>query len=400
MNAGDVIATDSEAMRTASRAVAAARLAAAYAANEPLRLCGAGSWLDAGRAVHATSPLSAAPLAEIIEYVPGDLVITVGSGVTLAELQRVTAEYGQWFALDPAGDARSTIGATVATASSGPLSLGSGTIRDLVLGLGMVTGTGTPIRVGGRVVKNVAGFDLVRLNTGAYGTLGFITEVSLRLHARPATDVTLAVAHDDVEALLSVYAHLGLAALSFHALELLDPGLAQHVNAGSGTQWVMLARATGNAASIAALRLALAAHGPVREIDSAAWNALQQADGDCATFRVSAPPAHIGRSIMQTQRALAASGVAEAQLRATPHRGTVRVMVRAENGRGDAWEIALRSALEQMQSHVHRVIGERLPALAWRALPATAQDPISIRIRDAFDPKRICNRGIFGEVTS
>ncbi len=393
MNAADSLT----ARLTEQRANIAARLTAAHEASEPLRLCGAGGWLAAGRPVHATSPLSSAPFADIIEYVPGDLVITLGSGVPLATLQEVASEHGQWFALDPAGDPNSTIGATVATATSGPLSLGSGAIRDLVLGLGLVTGTGTSIRVGGRVVKNVAGFDLVRLNTGACGTLGFITDISLRLHARPATDVTLAIAHDEMEALLTVHARLGHASLSFHALELLDPSLAQSVGAGSGSQWVLLARATGNAAAIAAQRLSLSILGTVHEVDGAVWGALQQADGDGATFRVSAPPAHIGRTIMQTQRALAAAGIAHAQLRATPYRGAVRVIARADRGRGDAWVVALHTALEQLQLHVHRVIGERLPARAWRALPAAAEDPISTRIRDAFDPKRILNRGIFGE---
>ncbi len=128
------------------------------------------------------------PCGGVIEYTPGDLVISVNAGTTIEELSEVCAAGGQMLAIAPYGSPRSTIGAVVATASAAPLSYEDLTIRDLVLGLTVVTGTGDVVRVGGKVVKNVAGFDLVRLNTGAFGTLGIITEVSLRLHAKPTMD--------------------------------------------------------------------------------------------------------------------------------------------------------------------------------------------------------------------
>lgn len=160
-------------------------------AGAPLRIEGSGTWLHGGGPWAPATSLHTRHLSGVVEYEPGDLVITVQAGTTLAELDAITSEHGQMLALAPYGDAHSTVGAAVATASSGPLTYGDYTMRDLVLGLQVVTGTGAITRVGGRVVKNVAGFDLVRLHTGAFGTLGVITDVSLRLHAKPARDDVL-----------------------------------------------------------------------------------------------------------------------------------------------------------------------------------------------------------------
>lgn len=161
----------------------AVRSAAAH--GQPRRIVGGGTWLQGGGPFADTTPLPVRGHAGVVEYVPGDLVITVRAGTTLAELAAVTGEHGQTLALTPYGSPESTIGAVVATAAPAPLTLGDLSVRDLVLGITVVTGTGDIVQAGGRVVKNVAGFDLVRMHTGAWGTLGVITEVSLRLHARP-----------------------------------------------------------------------------------------------------------------------------------------------------------------------------------------------------------------------
>jgi glycolate oxidase FAD binding subunit len=127
----------------------------------------------------------------IVEYTSGDLVITARAGTTLADLDTVLAEHGQWLPLDPEGGRDVTIGATVATCSYGPLAELYGTARDQVLGLTVVTGTGDIVRPGGRVVKNVAGFDLTRLMIGAWGTLGIITQVTLRVRAQSDSSSSL-----------------------------------------------------------------------------------------------------------------------------------------------------------------------------------------------------------------
>ena len=156
--------------------------------REPFRIVGSGTWLHGGGPWADAAVLPLNHLRGVVEYTPGDLVITIAAGTTLAELVAITGEHGQMLALAPYGAPHATIGAVVATAAPAPLAFGDYTVRDLVLGVQVITGRGDVTRAGGRVVKNVAGFDLARLHTGAFGTLGVITEVSLRLHARPAVD--------------------------------------------------------------------------------------------------------------------------------------------------------------------------------------------------------------------
>jgi len=162
----------------------AAAIREAGAAGTPLRIVGRGTWLDAGSPVNSDTRLSLGDDAGIQAYAPGDLTMTVRAGTTLREVAETLARRDQWMALDPEGDADGTIGATVATCSYGPAAALFGTPRDQVLGMTVVLGNGDIIRPGGRVVKNVAGFDLTRLMIGAWGTLGVITEVTLRVRSR------------------------------------------------------------------------------------------------------------------------------------------------------------------------------------------------------------------------
>ena len=130
-------------------------------AGPPLRISGKSTWIDAGRPVSADRIASLAAHSGVVDYTPGDLTITVKSGTTLGELESVAGENGQWLPLDPYGSRDGTLGATIATGSFGPLAHAFGRTRDLVLGLEFVTGDGKVARGGGKVVKNVAGFDLV-----------------------------------------------------------------------------------------------------------------------------------------------------------------------------------------------------------------------------------------------
>lgn len=161
----------------------AAQIRDAAARGAPLRLVGRGTWLEAGHPVAASETLSLADDAGVVEYAPGDLVITVRAGTTLSEIADALRSHDQWLALDPIGGDRGTIGATIATSSYGPAAALYGTPRDQVLGLTVVTGRGDVLHAGGRVVKNVAGFDLARLMTGAWGTLGVITQATLRVRS-------------------------------------------------------------------------------------------------------------------------------------------------------------------------------------------------------------------------
>lgn len=385
-----------------------AQLAEAGARGTPLRVVGGGTWLDAGRPVESAEAVRTTALSGVVEYVPGDLVITVGAGTTLGEIASITREHGQWLALDPWGSDDGTIGATIATASSGPLALGAGRIRDLVLGMSLLTADGTAVRGGGRVVKNVAGFDLVRLATGSFGTLGVITEASLRLHALPAVDETYAVSLG-AAGVSDIGRALGLSALGYMALEVVDTATAAACGAvfaaGDGTsagEWTLLARIAGNRARCDAQRDALRVLGSMRLVDTDVWRALRSADGaGSAIARVSGAPDALSRTMQAVSVCLQAAHVPGARVCVSPTRGALRVVIPDGLGsnalRMPELVLALaRAAQAQAGGAGFSVVWERLPNDAWQHVPVAGTDIISQRIRDAFDPGRLLNRGIFG----
>jgi glycolate oxidase FAD binding subunit len=124
-------------------------------------------------------------LDQVLEHAAGDLVVRAQAGVRLADLQAALAPAGQWLALDPP-EPRATVGGVVAANASGPRRLRYGTVRDLIIGITVVLADGTVAHAGGKVVKNVAGYDLAKLFCGSLGTLGMIAEVIFRLHPLPA----------------------------------------------------------------------------------------------------------------------------------------------------------------------------------------------------------------------
>jgi glycolate oxidase FAD binding subunit len=168
---------------------------------------GAGSkagWPAPGNPVDLT--IDTRGLDQIIEHAAGDLVVTARAGVTLAALQGHVATAGQWLALDPP-EAGATLGGVVATAASGPRRLLFGTPRDLLIGITVVLADGTIAHSGGKVVKNVAGYDLGKLFTGSFGTLGVIAECTFRLHPlQPVRRVVTAKPDDPAAAANLVFA--------------------------------------------------------------------------------------------------------------------------------------------------------------------------------------------------
>ncbi|NJD19669.1 MAG: FAD-binding oxidoreductase, partial [Gemmatimonadetes bacterium] len=146
--------------------------------------------------------LSTRRLAGVDDYRPSDLTVTARAGTTLATLGSTLAERGQWLPVDPPFAPRKSLGGLVATGAAGSLGMAYGTPRDHVLGLSVVTGDGRLLSLGGRVMKNVAGFDLVKLMVGSRGTLGIITSATLRLFPRPAEDRAVVLRGEGVGALL------------------------------------------------------------------------------------------------------------------------------------------------------------------------------------------------------
>ncbi|MDP1892491.1 MAG: FAD-binding protein [Gemmatimonadaceae bacterium] len=238
--------------------------------HRALRLVGRGTWLDGGAPVASgAEPLHLDAFGGIIEYEPGDLTITVGAATTIAELDAVTAANNQWCPLSPWGSDDGSVGATIATATPGPFAHAMGLPRDLILGLDCVDGTGKVLRPGGRVVKNVAGFDLVRLLTGSWGSLAAITRISLRLRARPAVDETWHVPLDVASAARAQDA-LHRSKTPPIACEVSEAGVLD-----AATSAGLLVRIAGNAAVVAAARAEVTALGDARRADSANWTQLR-----------------------------------------------------------------------------------------------------------------------------
>ncbi len=378
---------------TTTTAEIAERIRDAAAHGTRLRVIGRGHWLAANRPVQADATLPLDGYSGIVDYVPGDFTLTARAGTTLAEIARAARDQGQWLALDPLGSDEGSIGATVATASHGPHATGFGTPRDHLLGLEFVTGAGDVVRGGGRVVKNVAGFDLVRLSTGAWGTLGVITEVTVRLRALPAEQQTLALAVDEdapiLERLTSGLRGLVTAPL---ACELLSGVLAARI--GLPERPVLAVHIGGNAESMRAQRDALAGleAGAFAPADDALWTRLRAAGaGAAATWRLSYRPSRFAHTWIEGRESIAP--FAGAWMHGSPLRGAVRYAVPTDAAEPGSPERLLR-ALTQPFDGVR--IGETLPARAWSVLPSRAMDRLSRGVRTAFDPRGILNPGILG----
>jgi glycolate oxidase FAD binding subunit len=181
--------------RTAADAAALLRRLAGE--GRSIRPTGAGSRAGWGGAdAPDTVPVPTAGLDRIVAHNPGDFTAVLEAGVPIAAAQRRLAAAGQWLALDPP-DLGGTIGGLVATADSGPARHRYGGVRDLVIGITVALSDGTVAHSGGTVIKNVAGYDLGKLFTGSYGTLGLVTEVAVRLHPLPARTATVVGATGD-----------------------------------------------------------------------------------------------------------------------------------------------------------------------------------------------------------
>ncbi len=164
---------------TTEREVAEA-VADARAAHQPVEIRGGGSVLD--RLPTDGGPvLSTGALTGVVALAAEDLTVTVRAGTPLTELTALLAEHGQECPIEPSAGAGSTVGGRVATALAGPRQLGAGRIRDWVLRVRFVPGTGQPTMAGGVTVKDVTGYDLCRLLTGSWGTIGVLTEITLKV---------------------------------------------------------------------------------------------------------------------------------------------------------------------------------------------------------------------------
>jgi D-lactate dehydrogenase (cytochrome) len=273
-------------------------------------------------------------LAGVLTYHPDDLTINVGAGTTVVGLQAVLEEHGQMLPLDVPMADRVTIGGLVATATDGPRRLGYGTLRDLVQGLTVVEVDGTVIHLGGQVVKNVSGYDMVKLFHGSHGTLGIIASVNMQTIPRPPAEISLLITFPRPDQVLGLLADLAATQLTPTAAEYLDHEALQAIGHEGGYGLVLRVEGTEVACQrhLNDLRLMAAKHTPLAvdvfrdEPQQELWNQLVSLTSAVglksyeALLRLVVPPARLGRALVDLEQG------------AVAHHMTLRTSARALNG--------------------------------------------------------------------
>ncbi len=240
-------------MRPETAEDVAAALHEADGAGRAVVPWGAGTKQGFGNAPRAYDlALDLTGLDDILEYEPADLVVTAQAGVPLAALQERLGQAGQFLALDPPYAGRATLGGTLATNTSGPSRLLYGTARDLVLGMKVATPVGDLVKSGGKVVKNVVGYDLNKMHIGGLGTLGVMVEVTLKVHPLPRAEATVRATF---ESLAPAHAAAGLifrSVLYPRAVELVRRAGSRdrRGNDGLAGRWEVLVWAAGSPATV------------------------------------------------------------------------------------------------------------------------------------------------------
>jgi len=317
-------------------------------------------------------------LDQVVEYEPADLTVTVQAGMRLATLQSLLAGHQQMVALDPPFPERATVGGTLAANLPGPGSHRYGGPRERVIGLRAALVDGSLVHSGGRVVKNVAGYDLARLFVGSLGTLGIITEVSFKLAALPpvaASAVARVKGLDEAARLASAVLDLNL------PLSALEVGRLEQDH-------VVALDCSGRPAVVERIKRDLAAIADfdllAGEEHRALWSGWRDhgLDGDTVVLRAVARPG--------ASQALVRS-LADARLQWRPGTGIVRVFAAV----GDPERLArMHQALARVATVTVEHAASALPAgvQVWPAVGAAAT---MRRLRDAFDPGHTLNPGRF-----
>ena len=364
-------------------AEAAETLAAATADRRAVRIRGAGTKLGWGRPTESTAvELSMRGLSEILEHNAGDHTAVLQAGVPLAAAQRAFAQAGQRLALDPplGQDAAATVGGVLATGDSGPLRHRFGAPRDLVLGVTVALSDGAIATSGSKVIKNVAGYDLAKLFAGAFGTLGAILSINVRLHPLPEGGTTALGAATDAEALAAAAIAVARVPLEFEALD-----VAWHRGSGG-----LLARCSGPEHSRRGRRTAklLDELGLVdvdlTEDDGGLWE--RQRAGQRSRAGAVVRIAHLPSALAAV---LAATDAAEGTLVGRAALGTSYVEVLPEAVAG------LRRAVAPARTAVLDAPASlRAQDDPWET-PEPAALALMRSIKHRFDPAGTCNPGLF-----
>jgi glycolate oxidase FAD binding subunit len=355
-------------------------------ASGPVRFVGGGTKVHWGAPTEPADELSTLGLDRLIEHNAGDLTAILEPGVTLANAQETFAKEGQMLSLDPPDPGGTTIGGLVATADSGPLRSRYGAARDLVLGMTVALSDGTIAKAGGKVIKNVAGYDLPKLFAGSYGTLGAILELAVRLHPLAPGTATAAGGTDDAGALARTASALTHASLEHSGLDVRWGG-------GDGAVLCRFGGKTAVEQAEAAVRAIEESgiSGKVIEDDDAIWE--RQRDGqrsdEWAVVKVSSTQTGTARALELATR-LGARVVGRAPLGIFWFTLQDRSPQEAESAIAE-----LRTEL----APVPCVLLDAPAALRGRVDPWGPADPavaeLSRRVKKRFDPAGRCNPGVY-----
>ena len=376
-------------------------ITAAVAREEALELVGSGSKRGFGRPLQTPHLLDLSRFSGIRAYEPEELVLTAGAATPMPEIEAALAERGQLLAFEPpqwqtllGGASGGTLGGVIACNLSGPRRVKAGAARDHFLGFRAVSGRAEAFKAGGKVVKNVTGYDLSKLVAGSFGTLCALTEVTVKVLPRAAAEATLSIAGlDDARAQRAMTAALN----SPHEVS----GAAHLPRGESGRdRSVTLLRLEGPVPSVAARVPALASEladfgkrDEVRGEDSTRlWRAVREVTplagaAGRAVWRVSVPPVS-GPAV-----AAAVSAVLDARHFFDWGGGLVWFAVR---GAEDGGAAVIRGAVAA-EGGGHATLIRAADALRL-AVPVFEPQPpalaaLSARVRESFDPRRILNRG-------
>jgi glycolate oxidase FAD binding subunit len=387
-------------LRPESVAALTDAVATASAERLPLEISGAGTKRGMGRPVEATHRLSLSALRGIMLYEPEELVISAHAGTTLIEIEQSLAQKGQQLAFEPPDWARllgtapgtQTIGGIVAANLAGPRRLTAGAARDHLLGFQAVSGRGELFKAGGRVVKNVTGFDLSKLLAGSFGTLAVMSEVTLKVLPRPERTATLLLLDQDAAtAAGSMAAALG-SSNEVSGAAWLPALLAQRVGVGEGAAVTAL-RFEGLDASVDFRLDALMGliGGAASRLDGARsddfWCRVRDAepfgaDPSRDVWRVSVAPLDGARLVAALPEAEAyldwAGGLVWLALPAAPDGNAARI----RQAKGPSGHATLVRAAADVRARVAVFEPEPAPLAA-----------VSRRVKASFDPLGILNPG-------
>ncbi|HLZ03254.1 MAG TPA: FAD-binding protein [Bradyrhizobium sp.] len=387
---------------------------AAIASEQPLEIIGHGSKRGIGQPMATNAVLDLSALNAVIGYEPNELIITVEAGAPLADVASLIDSKGQQFAFEPMNTAAllgtralGTVGGMIAASLAGSRRVKAGGVRDHLLGAHAVSGFGDSFKTGGKVVKNVTGYDLCKLLAGSWGTLAVMTEVTLKVMPRPESERTLVLRSlDDLAANRAMTAALGspfdVSAAAHVPSSALRAGVAGLDRLGSPREAVTLIRLEGILASVthraASLAKALEPFGKVEMLDDAvsaeAWRAIRDVEpfgaegplGAWVVWRIVCPPAAGGALGQRLARESGGDviydwggGLIWAALPPNADAQAALVRQRAAAAGGHA-------TLCRASEEVRRTVDVFQPQ-------PDGLTALSERVRQSFDPKNVLNRG-------